>query len=122
MSESDRTPGYRNRSQVPPDASRDSRMRYFRDGNARCKWWAAPIPDRPAPTISTSTCSSIRSSPAPAAYAPVTYRPYAARGARVEIVAVSAGQEVWPGLSLNANLTFVFKSDKSWSSPAIDQQ
>ena len=28
MSESERMPGYRNRSHVPPDASRDSRIAY----------------------------------------------------------------------------------------------
>src|SRR5579862_5190593 len=38
-------------------ASLDSRIRYDRPGNFAWMWWAAPIPDRPAPTISTSTCS-----------------------------------------------------------------
>src|ERR1700759_1807742 len=58
MSESDRTPGNRNRSQVPPLAPRASRMAYEAPGASVCRWQAAPMPDRPAPTMSTSVCSA----------------------------------------------------------------
>src|SRR4051794_39737433 len=57
MSESERMPGYRNRSQVPPIASRPSRIAYDRPADSISRWHAAPIPDSPAPTMSTSTCS-----------------------------------------------------------------
>src|SRR5450432_3299211 len=63
MSESDRTPGNRNRSQVPPLEPRASRMAYVVPGASVCRWQAAPIPDRPAPTIITSTCSGVAVSP-----------------------------------------------------------
>ena len=59
MSESDRTPGKRNRSQVPPRASRASRMAQVLPGQRSCRWQAAPMPEMPAPTISTSTCSPV---------------------------------------------------------------
>src|SRR5579884_2028942 len=57
MSESDRMPGYRKRSQVPPIDSRASRITQRLPGASICRWQAAPTPERPAPTISTSTCS-----------------------------------------------------------------
>src|SRR5439155_9913881 len=50
-------PGYRNKSQVPPIEPRASRMAKVLPGHLSCTWYPAPIPDRPAPTISTSTCS-----------------------------------------------------------------
>src|SRR5882757_2267227 len=58
MSESDRTPGYRNRSQVPPIASRDSKIANDLPGHSRRRWQAAPTPESPAPMIRTSTCSA----------------------------------------------------------------
>src|SRR3954464_15167060 len=57
MSESERMPGERKRSQVPPIASRASRIVKLLSGHSRLRWHAAPTPDRPAPTIRTSTCS-----------------------------------------------------------------
>src|SRR5688500_2944630 len=57
MSESERMPGYRKRSQVPPIASRDSRIAYDLSGHSAVRWQAAPMPERPAPTMSTSVCS-----------------------------------------------------------------
>src|SRR6476469_4907324 len=57
MSESERMPGYRNRSQVPPMAPRLSSTAYVRPGKASWMWYAAPMPDSPAPMISTSTWS-----------------------------------------------------------------
>jgi hypothetical protein len=59
MSESDRTPGYRNRSHVPPMASRASKIVNVRRGSAARNCRAAPMPDSPAPTISTSTRSAV---------------------------------------------------------------
>ena len=55
MSLSLRTPGYRKRSQVPPMSERPSRMVNVRSGHSVCRWYAAPMPEIPAPTISTST-------------------------------------------------------------------
>src|ERR1044072_7706037 len=40
-------------------ASRASRMATLRPGHSRRRWQAAPTPERPAPTISTSTCSTV---------------------------------------------------------------
>src|SRR6478735_4752977 len=57
MSESERMPGYLNRSQVPPLASRPSRTATTLPGWWAVTWQAAPMPDRPAPMIRTSTCS-----------------------------------------------------------------
>src|SRR3954470_12010817 len=57
MSESERTPGYRNKSHVPPIAPRPSRITKLFSGHFRRRWHAAPIPESPAPTTSTSTCS-----------------------------------------------------------------
>src|SRR6185437_10369564 len=37
-------------------ASRASRIAYVLPGDSASRWQAAPTPDRPAPTISTSTC------------------------------------------------------------------
>src|SRR5262245_10495866 len=54
MSLSDRTPGYRNKSQVPPMASRPSSTAKVLPGQCICKWTAAPIPEIPAPTMITS--------------------------------------------------------------------
>src|SRR5271165_2356987 len=45
-------------SQVPPIAERASTIAKLRSGQSRCRWQAAPIPDSPAPTIRTSTCSA----------------------------------------------------------------
>src|ERR1700752_318704 len=58
MSESERTPGYRKRSQVPPIRSRPSSMAKLFVGHALLRWHAPPIPDNPAPTMMTSTCST----------------------------------------------------------------
>src|SRR5215472_13394269 len=58
MSESDRMPGYRKRSQVPPIASRASSTRTDLSGHSRRNWDAAPTPDSPAPTIKMSTVSA----------------------------------------------------------------
>src|SRR5689334_9654255 len=55
MSESERMPGYRKRSQVPPMDWRRSRMRYDVWGRSMLSRAAAPMPDRPAPMMSTST-------------------------------------------------------------------
>jgi hypothetical protein len=63
MSESDRTPGKRNRSHVPPLAPRASTIAYEVPGASVCSRQAAPIPDRPAPTMRTSTCSAPVMSP-----------------------------------------------------------
>src|SRR5262245_37913757 len=57
MSESDRMPGYLNRSHVPPLASRASRTATLLVGTCSRTWQAAPMPERPAPTMRTSTCS-----------------------------------------------------------------
>src|ERR687898_3217134 len=57
MSLSERTPGYRNRSHVPPRSARPSRITNDRSGHSRLRWQAAPMPDNPAPTITTSKCS-----------------------------------------------------------------
>src|SRR5436305_4857628 len=57
MSESERMPGYRNRSHVPPIVSRPSKIAKVLPGSVVFSWQAAPTPDRPAPTISTSRCS-----------------------------------------------------------------
>src|SRR4051812_3040028 len=57
MSESERIPGYRNRSHVPPIASRASRIANDLSGQFMRRWQPAPIPDRPPPTTRTSTCS-----------------------------------------------------------------
>src|SRR5215813_878274 len=54
MSLSDRMPGYRNKSQVPPMASRPSSTAKVLPEQRRFKWTAAPIPEIPAPTIITS--------------------------------------------------------------------
>src|SRR5262245_16537789 len=59
MSESERMPGYRNRSQVPPSDSRASRIAYVLPGQVVSRWQPAPTPERPAPTISTSRCSRV---------------------------------------------------------------
>src|SRR6185295_9432007 len=66
MSESERMPGYRNRSHVPPTESRASRTANVLPGHLSWTWYAAQIPEMPAPTISTSTCSSgMRNNPMP---------------------------------------------------------
>ena len=57
MSESERMPGKRKRSHVPPSAPRASRIAKRLSGQSSCSRHPAPIPERPAPTISTSTCS-----------------------------------------------------------------
>src|SRR6478752_1564870 len=59
MSLSERTPGYRKRSQVPPTALRDSRIANDFPGVSRFSRLAKPMPLSPAPTINTSTCSLI---------------------------------------------------------------
>src|SRR3954447_13623348 len=59
MSESERMPGYLNRSHVPPLASRASSRATLLVGSCSRSWQAAPIPESPAPTISTSTCSGV---------------------------------------------------------------
>src|SRR6188768_3880121 len=58
MSLSERTPGYRNRSQVPPMSARPSRIAYVRPGQLAWRWYPAPIPEMPAPTTITSKCST----------------------------------------------------------------
>src|SRR5919202_3471183 len=57
MSESERMPGKRKRSQVPPITPRASRMANVLPGHFSRRRHAAPTPDRPAPTMRTSTCS-----------------------------------------------------------------
>src|SRR3954453_15634486 len=57
MSESERMPGYLNRSQGPPMCSRRSRIAYDFEGHLSCRCQAALIPEMPAPMISTSRCS-----------------------------------------------------------------
>ena len=56
MSESERTPGYLNRSQVPPNASLPSRIANDLSGQLFCKLYPAAMPDIPAPTIIISLC------------------------------------------------------------------
>ena len=58
MSLSDRMPGYRNKSQVPPIAPRRSKTAKVRSGQSRCKRTAAPMPDKPAPIMITSNNSA----------------------------------------------------------------
>ena len=62
MSESDRMPGYLKRSQVPPLFARASRIAYDLPGSSVWSRYAAPMPDKPAPTIRTSRCSVLISS------------------------------------------------------------
>src|SRR4051794_22566816 len=57
MSESERMPGKRNRSHVPPLEPRASRIVKVLPGQRCRSRQAAPIPESPAPTIRTSTCS-----------------------------------------------------------------
>src|ERR1700740_1430123 len=57
MSESERMPGYLNRSHVPPRSSRASRTATDLVGWSRSTLEAASMPDRPAPMMRTSTCS-----------------------------------------------------------------
>src|SRR5688572_15870342 len=59
MSESERMPGYLKRSQVPPLAARLSGIATLLPGRRVRSWHAAPMPESPAPTIRTSTCSVI---------------------------------------------------------------
>src|SRR3954454_14146524 len=59
MSESERIPGYRNRSHVPPMEPRLSTIANDLSGHFCVRWQAAPMPDSPAPTIRTSTCSAV---------------------------------------------------------------
>src|SRR6056300_970203 len=56
MSESDRMPGYLNRSQVPPRADLPSKIAKDLFGQLFCKLYAAAIPEIPAPTTMTSLC------------------------------------------------------------------
>src|SRR5260221_8142968 len=56
MSEPARTPGNRNSPPVPPVTPRASTIAYDMPGACICSRQAAPIPDRPAPTIRASTC------------------------------------------------------------------
>src|SRR3954451_15693664 len=60
MSESERTPGKRNRSQVPPSVCRSSRMAKLLVGRWAFTKQTAPMPESPAPTRSTSTCCGCR--------------------------------------------------------------
>src|SRR6476659_2684257 len=57
MSESERMPGNRNRSQVTPIASRDSRIANVFPGRRSRSRQEEPKPERQAPTKRTSTCS-----------------------------------------------------------------
>src|SRR6476661_1091987 len=57
MSLSYRIPGYRNRSQAPPTAFRDSSTVKVFPGTSRFSRLANPTPLSPAPTINTSTCT-----------------------------------------------------------------
>src|SRR5690606_9505640 len=59
ISESERIPGYLNRSQVPPILSRRSMMSKERCGQCLERCAARPIPEIPAPTIRISTCFSM---------------------------------------------------------------
>src|SRR3954451_19870132 len=65
MSESERTPGKRNRSHVPPTAPRASSTRTVLPGRSRDNRHPAPTPASPAPTTSTSTRSSTPNSDIP---------------------------------------------------------
>src|SRR5690348_12351627 len=58
MSLSDRIPGYRNKSQVPPNRSRRSKIVYDKCGLRSWMRYAASIPEIPAPMITTSLYSS----------------------------------------------------------------
>ena len=58
ISLSERIPGYLNRSQVPPMLSRRSKIPTLFCGHARLKCTAALIPEIPAPTTTTSKCST----------------------------------------------------------------
>src|SRR3954462_14277799 len=53
-SESERMPGKRNRSHVPPIASRPSRIAKLRLGARAVRGRAAPMPEMPPPTMRTS--------------------------------------------------------------------
>ena len=44
---------------MPPDASRASSRAYVASGSACCRWTAAPMPDSPAPTTTTSRWSDV---------------------------------------------------------------
>ncbi len=59
MSKSQRIPGYRNKSQVPPIRARRSSTATVLSGNWAVSWQAVPIPDRPAPMIKTSKCCAV---------------------------------------------------------------
>src|SRR5262245_58336606 len=84
MSLSDRMPGYRNKSQVPPMASRPSRTAKVLPGQRRRKWMAAPIPARPAPTIITSK-DSIAKMNAPVQVQIITIRPASRSGGQQQL-------------------------------------
>ena len=58
-SESERMPGKRNRSHVPPIASRASSTVKVTSGSASCRCTAVPMPEIPAPTTTTSTHSRL---------------------------------------------------------------
>src|SRR5215469_4053846 len=98
MSESDLTPGYLNSSQVPPLTERASKIAYEIPGASICSRQAAPIPDRPAPTMSTSTCSSEAAPEAPASVA-VIERPVPSAALLLQDrIGRAAGQGRPPGL------------------------
>src|SRR3954468_13760725 len=71
MSESERMPGKRKRSHVPPSAPRASRIANDLCGQRCWSRQPAPTPEMPAPTIRTSTCSEAMVGP--------SLRPCAAR-------------------------------------------
>src|SRR5664279_5546748 len=64
---SERMPGYRCMSQVPPKLSRPSSTTKVRSGHWRRRWYAASTPEMPAPTTSTSKCSVCVGADAPRA-------------------------------------------------------
>src|ERR1700710_2461832 len=57
MSESERMPGYLNKSQVSPMLLRRSRTAYVLVGQRTCRCQGALIPEMPAPMMRTSRCS-----------------------------------------------------------------
>src|SRR5262249_1136893 len=99
MSESDLTPGYLNSSQVPPLTERASTIAYEIPAASICSRQAAPIPDRPAPTMSTSTCSSGAAAPEGPASVAVIERPVPSAALLLQDrIGRAAGQGRPPGL------------------------
>ena len=81
MSESERMPGIA--EQVPGAADRVARLEDREascPGSAVCRWQAAPMPERPAPTIRTSTCSTGTQPTSRSPLSPSASRPCAGAG------------------------------------------